>query len=495
MLHDPLHDPLDMNAGLSTTHTTTIRQVINTDVGFRPTSLIHPRRVVDGSTLEKISDTESRKPRYTSELPSGRQQNDVTSPTQRLSIDGSDIESISDSLKLRNSRQKRSLAPNLASISAAVSPQTSQTTPRRSKYANYGRKGPSSLGTPKSRSVMLDSRWRSDSLSPSLSPSSPSIITLRPTPFQLPKLVIPDNGRPPVQSMQAEWFNPGMTKRKPVAKPKTEVLEYVAPVTPIAVHAKYLTYHCSDDADSPISISDSLVSITRDIIRYVETTNKELSPLEAPKLSHNIRLPSALDFPDLSYTPQTDTSPIRSIFLEHFDTLSNQQTTTPLPPNSTENGTMSLFSAIYKILRNPSSAGSNNSGRFSLISASPQSPSDYVSPLFSTRSPPRPLTISVFPSFSRNEKKKFCNVCQEDVLISKFPTRPTRRCRHESSTCQDCIVQWIQSCVDDGKMCGIKCPTDSCREDLSDEDVEVFAHPDVFKRYLSWKAGYNRNCH
>jgi hypothetical protein len=83
-------------------------------------------------------------------------------------------------------------------------------------------------------------------------------------------------------------------------------------------------------------------------------------------------------------------------------------------------------------------------------------------------------------------KLRDCDVCGGDFPVAEFPIRLTRRCNHESKTCRRCVMQWIQSSLENSSLMSIKCPEVSCKELLAHDDVRASASSEVFDRYSTF---------
>ncbi|CAI6271835.1 unnamed protein product [Periconia digitata] len=74
-----------------------------------------------------------------------------------------------------------------------------------------------------------------------------------------------------------------------------------------------------------------------------------------------------------------------------------------------------------------------------------------------------------------------CTVCKEAEHPSTFPLRKiTKSCMHPTRTCLDCLRNWIDTCVREGRWEGCTCP--ECGLTMSTEDVDAFSSAGGFMR-------------
>jgi hypothetical protein len=173
--------------------------------GLGSGSNVRPQRIIDGAALEKLSDGDSRfKPRCVSEIQPIRPRISSGYKAVRQSIDGANLEAISDGLNAGRLLLRRSVSPKGTTLRL---PENSYSTaPQRSKVTNHARRPPSKLLVAKRRNINPENKPEEQNSGHRISlnsPFTPELCQPRPSPFQLPKLSIPDNRRPPVELIES----------------------------------------------------------------------------------------------------------------------------------------------------------------------------------------------------------------------------------------------------------------------------------------------------
>ncbi|KAI2606570.1 hypothetical protein GGR54DRAFT_633416 [Hypoxylon sp. NC1633] len=76
-----------------------------------------------------------------------------------------------------------------------------------------------------------------------------------------------------------------------------------------------------------------------------------------------------------------------------------------------------------------------------------------------------------------------CIVCSDEKRVSEMPNkrRITAACEHDSSTCKECVAQWITSSLETITWDRLKCP--ECPQLLKYENVRALATREAFDRY------------
>lgn len=74
-----------------------------------------------------------------------------------------------------------------------------------------------------------------------------------------------------------------------------------------------------------------------------------------------------------------------------------------------------------------------------------------------------------------------CTVCADDKKVTELPTQIASSCKHEPTTCRDCLGRWIHSSLDTSTWDRLKCP--ECPELLGFDDVRRYAPKQDFDRY------------
>jgi hypothetical protein len=443
--------------------------------GARPGSTSSPwRRTVDGSSIERISDVIRRKPVPATSVNPFLGQNGSKDRRPRMSIDGAALESISDNFEHGKSSARWSVSPSLTPLSEISSPRSiSSNGPQRSKFTNHSRKPPSTLAVPKRRSRVPSPHFNVDISVEPLHVNSPKpSIRIRPSHTQLPRLTIPEKERPAVELIRIEKLDPILGNEMDSPASLGAGSKYVTPQA--ACPSLYLTLHNSQVHEKQRDYNASLPTITSELMAYLDTfQDSSISPYvttPSPKLGHNIRFTS-LDLPDLSITSYPDISPILSETDQNSPISSRKSSpiTTGSPNSKGQN--MGLFNAIFQILRSPSSARSPTSSR---SSASPQS-------ILSPWEPPN-LKRHISTRAAQSISKKPCNICNEHFHMLGMLNRPTPRCKHLYSTCKACVVEWVKSSIKNGELFRIRCPHDTCSEELSYDDIKAIVPRDVFEK-------------
>jgi E3 ubiquitin-protein ligase RNF14 len=75
-----------------------------------------------------------------------------------------------------------------------------------------------------------------------------------------------------------------------------------------------------------------------------------------------------------------------------------------------------------------------------------------------------------------------CTVCGDDVPIPQLPA--LMNCIHEPKVCAGCFASWIASALDSKGWRHIGCPESNCRTMLDHVEVQLYAAPEVFQKYL-----------
>ena len=87
-----------------------------------------------------------------------------------------------------------------------------------------------------------------------------------------------------------------------------------------------------------------------------------------------------------------------------------------------------------------------------------------------------------------------CVVCGSDQDEAAIPDVPaTNACGHEPEICLDCLQRIIETSILSGTfLSGIPCPTLGCGQIMTYFDVQRWAGPEMFERYISSrKSVYN----
>ncbi|KUJ19580.1 uncharacterized protein LY89DRAFT_683399 [Mollisia scopiformis] len=83
----------------------------------------------------------------------------------------------------------------------------------------------------------------------------------------------------------------------------------------------------------------------------------------------------------------------------------------------------------------------------------------------------------------REVQDRLCTVCGDRKALSLFPIRPTRRCRHLPSICDDDLKAWIDSQLSSTIWDRIRCPGTNCKELFRHEDMKLHASEASFALY------------
>ena len=78
-----------------------------------------------------------------------------------------------------------------------------------------------------------------------------------------------------------------------------------------------------------------------------------------------------------------------------------------------------------------------------------------------------------------------CAVCGESKLRSEFlpsGSTVTKRCRHGTYMCIECLQTWIETQLNSVGWHNIKCPESDCEERLEHADVHEWATAEAFQR-------------
>ncbi|KAI9034062.1 hypothetical protein DFJ74DRAFT_700453 [Hyaloraphidium curvatum] len=77
-----------------------------------------------------------------------------------------------------------------------------------------------------------------------------------------------------------------------------------------------------------------------------------------------------------------------------------------------------------------------------------------------------------------------CAVCSDLLPKTSFPPAPpTARCSHPVDICTSCVSASIESDTNSKGAMTIRCPSASCKRELSHEEIRVAATTEVFERY------------
>lgn len=81
----------------------------------------------------------------------------------------------------------------------------------------------------------------------------------------------------------------------------------------------------------------------------------------------------------------------------------------------------------------------------------------------------------------RPDPVRDCAVCGDSNRIADMPSLVS--CTHRDETCAVCFASWIKSELSSKGWKGITCPTADCSVTLTHQEIQRYAHPDVFARY------------
>lgn len=79
-----------------------------------------------------------------------------------------------------------------------------------------------------------------------------------------------------------------------------------------------------------------------------------------------------------------------------------------------------------------------------------------------------------------------CAVCGDATLVIELPYLAF--CAHDADVCADCYTAWLGLQLADNGWQEVKCPGQSCRVNLTYEDIKTYASKDIFERYDAIQA-------
>jgi hypothetical protein len=76
-----------------------------------------------------------------------------------------------------------------------------------------------------------------------------------------------------------------------------------------------------------------------------------------------------------------------------------------------------------------------------------------------------------------------CSTCDTEKPRAEFAVKLSQACTHERTTCQNCVVAWIEGRVADGQWEGIKC-CEKCPETIQNHDIPqlLLSSPAILER-------------
>lgn len=80
-----------------------------------------------------------------------------------------------------------------------------------------------------------------------------------------------------------------------------------------------------------------------------------------------------------------------------------------------------------------------------------------------------------------------CALCTETLPIFKFPA--LINCEHKPQVCADCYNSWIVSELDSKSGKEIRCPESGCEVVLKHSEVQQYAVPEVYAKYVNAPLG------
>jgi hypothetical protein len=436
----------------------------------------------------------------------------------RLSVDGANLEAISDSfqpLPTIGQAMRYSSIPS----DYQTSPSPGSAILQRSKLVNFNRRAPQRLQNRRMSEQPLGSPL-SDVSSPR-TPTTPSIpielrlqFSLKASPQQLPRLVIPKSKRPPVEAatatIETEESPPVPelcldTPNSPVRDdPFIETLSSKLP-------AQVTGLERVEELSGEIIDLDSAVSGTQQHLDRTMSSTLELPILSVPDIHTSPRvLPTISPSSDTEvyftiadyYTNDSpfgsddfDDSPLSFLYRKEA-----HPTYSPFPNddhiNIKEQEQMGLQDFVKNILRR-SHSQRRNASIWSRKSSN-ASDSSTRSPLYDSPNsswanrsvrnslPPTPgidsgLLTCEIQEQDPHPKYRSCTACGDLFNTAKNHSNSTAHCRHEPDTCPGCLSHWIRAKIDVVGHDAIQCPHLTCRFILTAEDVHAVANPETME--------------
>jgi hypothetical protein len=78
------------------------------------------------------------------------------------------------------------------------------------------------------------------------------------------------------------------------------------------------------------------------------------------------------------------------------------------------------------------------------------------------------------------EKSRTCSVCDDTFPVKDFPSLIA--CSHEANVCQECFLRWLDQRMASTTWEQIECPSSTCTNAISHDDVKMYAPVDTFTR-------------
>lgn len=79
-----------------------------------------------------------------------------------------------------------------------------------------------------------------------------------------------------------------------------------------------------------------------------------------------------------------------------------------------------------------------------------------------------------------------CAVCGDATLVIELPSLSS--CAHDAEICADCYATWLGSQLAENGWQEVKCPGQSCKVNLTYEEIKSYASKEVFERFDAFQA-------
>jgi hypothetical protein len=420
--------------------------------------------------------------------------NSQHSQRSRLSVDGANLEQISDAAQPLSalSQTMRYSAPEFQTTASPGSISL-----QRSKMANFNRRAPRRLQNRRLSQRTVDSPM-SDATPETPTTPPYQLPPLRASPQQLPRLVIPKSKRPPVEvTIEATIEDVQPVPELSLDTPSSPVQDYtVNEASPPKLLPELELSGGFIDLEDVISGTEEPTEIIKSTTQQANTQ----APLTIPTI---IEEPSVIVSPtdtEVFFTISdyyTNDSPFdaEDFYSSPLGFLARKEsypTYSPFPTDdqaSTKQDEMNLRDWVKEILRRSESQKrtTNIWSRRSSDTSKASPVSESSNGKWGNRSvngslPPTPpldsgRLTSIIPERTPSPFYRDCQVCGDLYDVASYHSNPTAHCRHDPTTCPSCLSSWIRAQIQTSGTQNIRCPNATCRELLTAEDVHAVANP------------------
>jgi hypothetical protein len=89
-----------------------------------------------------------------------------------------------------------------------------------------------------------------------------------------------------------------------------------------------------------------------------------------------------------------------------------------------------------------------------------------------------------YVSLLESHRQFECPVCMVEYPLSEAPAKPpSSKCTHDPNVCADCVKAMLVAQIGGGRWEYIKCPSNTCEEELDGKDVQANTPVETFRAY------------